>query len=122
MKNKKIGIFVGMLVIFATLTSVAGTMNISENVGEPFTDHNDSGPKNLPCPCDVNDIFKKSPPCPCDLNDDRMVNSLDAGLVKTAYGYDPSNPLYAKFDINDDGMIDSLDCGLVKVAYGPCPS
>ncbi len=83
-------------------------MNISKDNGEPFTDHNDSGPKNLPCPC--------------DLDDDDMVGTLDAGAVEAAFGLDPSNPLYAKFDIDMDGVIGTLDLGAVYASFGPCPS
>ena len=107
MKNKKIGILVGMLLIFAITAMVTAARTSNMII---IDDDKDCGCGSL-----------LSPPCFGDVNDDGVVDTIDYGLVQAAYGADPSLPAYAVYDVNDDGQINTIDVGLVQAAYGPCP-
>ena len=114
MKNKKVGIVIGMLVIFAitAMVTAARTSNIIEI--------DDVNIKNCGCGS-LLEGAERSPPCLGDVNLDGDVNTIDLGLVEAAYGGDPSLPAFAPYDVNYDGQINTIDAGLVQAAYGPCP-
>jgi hypothetical protein len=60
--------------------------------------------------------------CDADLNNDGIVNSLDLGLFKKAFGTADADPdLKAAADFNGDGRVNSLDLGLFKKMFGKPP-
>ena len=54
--------------------------------------------------------------CDADLNNDLIVNSLDVGLFRRAFG-----SADADADLNGDGIVNSLDVGLLRSMFGSTP-
>ena len=64
--------------------------------------------------------FEFVPPCPADVAPDGAINTLDLGVVLSAFG--TSVPKGTGGDINADGEVNSLDLGALLSVFGAaCP-
>ncbi len=56
--------------------------------------------------------------CDFDYNNDGLVNDVDAGLLRAAFGSAPGEPEYNDaFDADDDGLISGTDWAAFATAY-----
>ena len=54
--------------------------------------------------------------CDADLNNDGIVNQLDSGLFRAAFGSTNANA-----DFNGDGIVNQLDAGIFRARFGSAP-
>lgn len=54
--------------------------------------------------------------CDADLNNDGIVNQLDSGLFRAAFGSNDANA-----DFNGDGIVNQLDAGIFRSQFGRAP-
>lgn len=54
--------------------------------------------------------------CDADLNNDGIVNQLDSGLFRAAFGSTNANA-----DFNGDGIVNQLDAGIFRARFGSVP-
>ena len=57
--------------------------------------------------------------CDGDVDGDGQVNSVDSGLVQTAFGSAEEQDL-CNYDMDCDGQINPVDSGMVRSLFGTC--
>jgi len=132
MKNKTIGILLGMLMMVATLSVVAGDLELGQ---PPQLDGLSMSDECLNC-TEVEDEVRAyvtehkdsyraddRDECPWDINGDGIVDVRDACIVRCMYGCEVGAgcPLCNACDLYVDGHVNPLDANRVKDHYGLCP-